>query len=87
MLRFAKFIGEWNDYRDGWRWHKLRAAAELVAHQWIGQAHRAHADVLAARSVWLWMQSGAPLPPPTDDDPDDVPFRGLAGILEIFAKK
>lgn len=46
MRRFA-------DLQSG-RWSKLEEAARHVGHQWTGQAHRALADTLACRSVWLW---------------------------------
>ena len=72
MLRFSANLGEWNDYRNDWRWHKLSFAAAHVGHEWTGDAHRAHADVLATRSVWLWMQSGTPQPPMEPDE--NVPF-------------
>lgn len=37
------------------RWPKLTAAAEWSGYQWQGNAHRALADSLAARHVWLHM--------------------------------
>jgi len=35
---------------------KLDVAAKHVEHQWTGDAHRALADALACRSVWLWLE-------------------------------
>lgn len=35
------------------RWPKLSAAAEWAGHVWTGTAHRALADTLAARTVWM----------------------------------
>jgi DNA polymerase III epsilon subunit-like protein len=35
---------------------KLEFAAKHVGHRWTGEAHRALADALACRSVWLWLQ-------------------------------
>lgn len=57
MLEYARHIGEWNDYRNDYRWHKLTAAAAHVGHKWEGQAHRALADTQATRSVWHWLQT------------------------------
>lgn len=37
------------------RWPKLTAAAEWSGYQWQGNAHRALADSLAARHVWMHM--------------------------------
>lgn len=75
MLRFAEFHGEWNDYRHGWRWHKLTAAAWHVGHQFTGEAHRALPDALATRSVWRWLQAGAPpRPPSAPGEDEDLPF-------------
>jgi DNA polymerase-3 subunit epsilon len=54
MLDFAELFGQWDDYREGWKWQKLDAAARHVKHTWTGAAHRALADALAARSVHLW---------------------------------
>ena len=48
MVRFA-------DALDG-RWRKLDVAARHVGHRWTGDAHRALADALACRSVWLWLE-------------------------------
>jgi len=42
----------------GGPWRKLDVAARHVGHQWTGTAHRALADALACRSVWLWLESG-----------------------------
>ena len=48
MLRFADALGG--------RWRKLEVAAGHVGHRWSGTAHRALADALACRSVWLWLE-------------------------------
>lgn len=74
MLRFAKFLGEWNDYFNNWRWHKLTEAAEHVGYDLTGSAHRALPDVLATRSVWHWLQAGAPARPAPEADDDSIPF-------------
>jgi len=48
MRRFSQVHGA--------RWSKLDVAARHVGHQWTGVAHRALADALACRSVWLWLE-------------------------------
>lgn len=59
MRRFSVMHGVWdgrenkNDYR---RWKQVEASA-IVGHVWSGDAHRALADALACRSVWLWSTS------------------------------
>lgn len=50
MRRFSEAIGVS-------RWQKLDLAARHVRHQWTGAAHRALADALACRSVWIWLQA------------------------------
>lgn len=40
----------------GGPWRKLDMAAQHVGHRWTGQAHRALADALACRSVWMWLE-------------------------------
>lgn len=55
MEEYAEKIGDWNDYRNGYRWHKLTDAARNVGHEWQGSAHRALADCLATLSVWKWL--------------------------------
>lgn len=48
MRRFATVTGG--------SWRRLDVAAKQVGHRWTGQAHRALADALACRSVWLWLE-------------------------------
>ncbi len=48
MRRYADHVGG--------KWRKLDEASKKVGHQWTGTAHRALADALACRSVWLWLQ-------------------------------
>lgn len=48
MTRFADALGG--------PWRKLDVAARHVGHRWTGDAHRALADALACRSVWLWLE-------------------------------
>jgi DNA polymerase III epsilon subunit-like protein len=40
----------------GGPWRKLDVAARHVGHLWTGDQHRALADALACRSVWLWLE-------------------------------
>jgi len=47
MERFASTLGG--------PWRKLDVAARHVGHRWTGSAHRALADALACRTVWLWL--------------------------------
>jgi DNA polymerase III subunit epsilon len=39
------------------RKYNLRYATEVVGYKWEGEAHRALADTLATRAVWLYMNS------------------------------
>ncbi|MFT6842580.1 MAG: DNA polymerase-3 subunit epsilon [Psychroserpens sp.] len=56
MLDYAEEIGEWNEYREDYKWHKLINAASHVKHVWSGKAHRAKADTLACKSVWEYLK-------------------------------
>ena len=66
MKEFARIHGQWNSHHNDWKWQKLTMAAAHVGHRWEGNAHRALADALATRSVWLWIarqaKSSTPLP-------------------------
>lgn len=44
MLNYAEYYGEWDDYRDNWKWQKLTNAAKQCRIGITG-AHRALADV------------------------------------------
>ena len=48
MTRFAQELGG--------PWRKLDVAARHVRHRWTGDPHRALADALACRAVWMWLQ-------------------------------
>jgi DNA polymerase III subunit epsilon len=56
MLRFAKSYGEHQPHYGGYKWHRLEVAARHVGHKWTGDPHRALADALACRSVWMWLE-------------------------------
>lgn len=44
MLTYAEYWGEWNDYRNDWKWQKLSDAADQQGVIVEGKAHRALAD-------------------------------------------
>ena len=56
MLRYAKFKGDWNEYYNDYRWHKLTVAARHIGYRFEGDAHRALADCQATRAVWQHME-------------------------------
>lgn len=49
MLQHAAWVGEWNEYRGSYRWHKL-----------TGGDHRALGDCRAARARLIEMAGGSP---------------------------
>ena len=57
MNAYARFYGEWDDYRESWRWQKLVNAAQQmgITLPATGQAHRAVYDCLLCRGVVLAM--------------------------------
>lgn len=55
MLAYAEYKGEWNDYYENYRWHKLISAAQHVCFEWGGDKHRAANDALACRAVWRFL--------------------------------
>jgi DNA polymerase III epsilon subunit-like protein len=59
MNAWSEHVGEWSDYHGNYRWHKLTDAASSIRHQWSDSAHRALADTLACRSVWLYLHDPA----------------------------
>lgn len=58
MLLYSQFRGEWDSYRQKYRWHKLGAVMNQLNLQWEGDAHDALADcratlqVLKAMAAW-----------------------------------
>ena len=56
MLAWAAHAKVYNPRYRSWKWHRLSEAAAAVGHVWSGEAHRALADCLACRSVWLFLQ-------------------------------
>ena len=57
MLEFAREYGDWDDYHNGWRWHKLVDAAEFIGYKWTGRAHGSLADALACLAVQKWVEN------------------------------
>lgn len=54
MKLYAKAIGDWNDYYNDYRWHKLTEAARHTKHEWQGKAHSALSDCYACLHVYKW---------------------------------
>jgi DNA polymerase-3 subunit epsilon len=57
MLRFAPIYGEMHPYYGDYAWQKLTTAAACINYEWVGDAHRALADTLATRALWIWMEN------------------------------
>lgn len=51
MRLYAKFYGEWDERRGGYKWHKLGLAAGRCGIEIPKDLHRAHADAELARQV------------------------------------
>ena len=56
MLEFARYYGEWNEYRNSYAWKSLIFAADLIGYEFEGTAHRALADTKACRAVWRYLE-------------------------------
>lgn len=56
MLEYAEHVGDWNDFRGTYRWHKLSVAAAATGYTGTGW-HRALGDALAVRHVWQYLQA------------------------------
>ena len=50
MKYYAEYAGDWNDYRESWRWHKLTDAMKQQ-HLPVIDAHHALGDVLMTLSL------------------------------------
>lgn len=57
MVQYAEHIGDYSEYWEGNRWHKLSEAAYYVMYEWEGTTHRALADCFACRAVWEYLHS------------------------------
>ncbi len=59
MEDFAEIYGEWNEYRQSYKWQKLTTCANFYHFDWNGlQAHGALADTLATRYCYFEMLKG-----------------------------
>jgi len=59
MTLFAKWNGEWNPDRGGWKWYSLDAAAAIAGLPRDAQRHRARADAELCRQILLHIAQGA----------------------------
>jgi DNA polymerase III subunit epsilon len=55
MLLYAEFVGYWDDFRGGYRWHKLINAARRCGIVLPPRLHRARADAEITRQLLLHM--------------------------------
>ncbi|WP_257292963.1 3'-5' exonuclease [Endozoicomonas sp. ONNA1] len=60
MKLYAAFFGQWDNYRDDWKWQKLTVAADQMGVIVEGQAHRALADCKMTLGVLQAMTSILP---------------------------
>ena len=60
MLLYAEYVGDWDDYRGGYRWHKLINAARQCGIALPPRLHRARADAEITRQLLMHM-AGAQL--------------------------
>lgn len=60
MKLFAAFFGQWDDYRDDWKWQKLTKAADCMGVEIEGKAHRALADCQMTLGVLQGMANTLP---------------------------
>lgn len=60
MLRFAPIYGEVHPTYGSFTWQKLTTAAAHIDYEWVGDPHRALADTLATRALWIWMEHKYP---------------------------
>src|SRR3990167_8249860 len=59
MTLFAKWNGEWNPDRGGWKWYSLDAAAAIAGLPRDAQRHLARADAELCRQILLHIAQGA----------------------------
>lgn len=59
MRAWAEHAGEWSDWHNDWRLHRLEAAAAAVCFTWPGEKHRALADAQACRAIWQYLRDEA----------------------------
>jgi DNA polymerase III epsilon subunit-like protein len=58
MERFAEWKGEWEDWRDQYRWHRLTVAAGIAGCFEPG-AHRALPDARMCAGVWRFLEKSS----------------------------
>jgi DNA polymerase III epsilon subunit-like protein/transposase-like protein len=59
MIEFAKAYGEYSSWHNNYAFKKLGFAADFVKHSWTGPTHRALADALACRSIWMYLHASS----------------------------
>jgi len=50
-LLYAEFAGEWNEYRNSWKWHKLADACKKMQIEFTGTQHSAVGDAQATLAL------------------------------------
>ena len=68
MKLFAAFYGQWDDYREDWKWQKLTTAAEHMNVKVEGKAHRSLADCRMTLGILQAMAARVPVKPETKGD-------------------
>jgi DNA polymerase-3 subunit epsilon len=56
MLEFASFYGQWDDYRQSYKWQTLLFASDVVGYEFEGKAHRSLSDTKACHAVWQFLE-------------------------------
>ena len=56
MLEFARFYGQWDDYRQSYKWQTLSFATKHIGYEFEGKAHRSLSDTKACRAVWQFLE-------------------------------
>ncbi|MGI9278724.1 MAG: 3'-5' exonuclease [Endozoicomonas sp.] len=77
MKLFAAFYGQWDDYREDWKWKKLTTAANFMNVEIEGKAHRALADCKITLGVLQAMANTLPEKPETKGESSRVPVTFL----------
>lgn len=60
MLQYASYAGVWHPKHQGWRWHRLTAAAAAIGHA-SPAIHRAASDAAMCRAVVRAMAEAVPI--------------------------
>jgi DNA polymerase-3 subunit epsilon len=56
MLEFARFYGQWDDYRQSYKWQNLSFATKYIGYEFEGKAHRSLSDTKACCAVWQFLE-------------------------------